>query len=267
MSTAAEAGASAGRLTGKVAIVTGAGSRGDGFGTGRAAAVLFARQGARVLVVDRDLDAAAQTVELISRDGGVAEAHQADVTDEQMCRAMAARAVELWGRLDVLDNNVGITGAGTVLDGDWRLWDTVMAVNVTSVALASAAALPFLSRQGGSIINLASIAAFRPHGITPYSTSKGAVIALTRSMAVDHAGAGVRVNCIAPGPLYTPMVYAGGMSPELREQRKNASPLRVEGTGWDVAHAAVFLASDESGYITGIVLPVDGGVSLRGPDR
>jgi NAD(P)-dependent dehydrogenase (short-subunit alcohol dehydrogenase family) len=120
---------------------------------------------------------------------------------------------------------------------------------------------------GGAIVNIASIAALRPSRLTPYATSKGAVIALTRAMAVDHAREGIRVNCVAPGPVYTPMVYAGGMSEELRERRKAASLLGVEGEGWDVGHAVVFLASDEARYITGVVLPVDGGVLLRGPDR
>lgn len=255
------------RLAGKVAIVTGAGSRAEGFGTGRAAAVLFARHGARVLVVDRDQAAAAQTVALIEGEGGCAETHVADITSAAGCREMVAHAAGAWGRLDILDNNIGIEGAGTILEADWQQWDVVMTVNVKTIALASAAAVPHLSRTGGAIINMSSISAFRPRGLTPYSTAKGAVIALTRAMAVDHASAGIRVNCIAPGPIYTPMVYARGMSPELRERRRKASLLGIEGTAWDVANAAVFLASDEARYITGVVLPVDGGVSLRSPER
>lgn len=255
------------RLAGKVAIVTGAGSRADGFGTGRAAAVLFARHGARVLVVDRDRASAAHTVALIEGEGGTAEAHVADITSSASCREMVDHASSAWGRLDILDNNVGVEGSGTILEADWEQWDVVMTVNVKTIALASAAALPYLSRNGGAIINISSISAFRPRGLTPYSTAKGAVIALTRAMAVDHAAAGVRVNCIAPGPIYTPMVYAAGMSPQVRERRRRASLLGIEGTAWDVAHAAVFLASDEARYITGVVLPVDGGVSLRSPER
>lgn len=256
-----------GRLQGKVAIVTGAGSRADGFGTGRAAAVLFARHGARVLVVDRDRAAAEQTLALIDREGGIAEAHVADITSADSCREMAEHAVRAWGRIDVLDNNDGVEGAGSILETDWQQWDVVMTVNVKTIALASAAALPYLSRGGGAIINISSISAFRPRGLTPYSTAKGAVIALTRAMAVDHGASGVRVNCIAPGPIYTPMVYAAGMSPQVRERRRKASLLGIEGTAWDVAHAAVFLASDEARYITGVVLPVDGGVSVRSPER
>jgi NAD(P)-dependent dehydrogenase (short-subunit alcohol dehydrogenase family) len=255
------------RLQDKVAVVTGAGSRAAGFGTGRAAAVLFARHGARVLVVDRDRAAAQLTVALIEAEGGIAEAHVADITSADSCHEVADHAVSTWGRLDILDNNIGVEGAGTILDADWQQWDAVMTVNVKTIALASAAALPYLSRNGGSIINISSISAFRPRGLTPYSTAKGAVIALTRAMAVDHAGSGVRVNCIAPGPIYTPMVYAAGMSAQLRERRKKASLLGIEGTAWDVAQAAVFLASDEARYITGVVLPVDGGVSLRSPER
>lgn len=133
--------------------------------------------------------------------------------------------------------------------------------------MASSAAIEELSRRRGVIINVASIAAFRPHGITPYSTSKGAVIALTRAMAVDHGPAGVRVNCIAPGPIYTPMVASNGMSEDLREKRRTASALGVEGYAWDVAHAAAFLASEDARYITGVVLPVDGGVSIMSPSR
>jgi NAD(P)-dependent dehydrogenase (short-subunit alcohol dehydrogenase family) len=254
------------RLAGKVAIVTGAGSRSDGIGTGRAAAILFGVHGARVLVVDRDRVAAELTVELMARHGATGVAHVADVTSPAMCQEMVAHAIDLWRRIDILDCNVGIEGAGTVLDSDWDEWDRVMGVNVKSVALSSAAAIPFLAEEGGAIITLSSISAFRPRGLTPYTTSKGAVIALTRALAVDHAHLGIRVNCIAPGPLYTPMV-AAGMTPELRARRRMASPLAREGTGWDVAQAAVFLASDEARYITGVVLPVDGGVSLRSPER
>jgi NAD(P)-dependent dehydrogenase (short-subunit alcohol dehydrogenase family) len=252
------------RLSGKVAIVTGAGSRSDGIGTGRAAALTFARHGANVLAVDLDLEAAQSTVKMADPGAGHIEAFRADVTSPADCDAMVDTAVRRWGRLDILDNNVGIEGPGTVTDADWTDWDRVMAVNVSSVAKASAAAIPRMT-AGGSIINIASIAAFRPHAITPYSTSKGAVIALTQSMALDHAP-DVRVNCIAPGPIYTPMV-AAGMTEELRERRRRAAPLATEGNAWDIAHAALFLASDDARWITGVVLPVDGGVSLQSPAR
>jgi NAD(P)-dependent dehydrogenase (short-subunit alcohol dehydrogenase family) len=256
------------RLEGKVAIVTGGGSRAQGIGTGRAAAILFARHGARVLVVDRDEAAAKDTIDMITAEGGEAVAVAADLTVEDDCTAMAAAAVGRWGRIDVLDNNVGIEGPGTILDVSMADWDRVMAVNVRTIVQASRAVVPVMATGGGgSIVNLSSISALRPRGLTPYTAAKGAVIALTRAMAIDHAAAGVRVNCIAPGPIYTPMVYAAGMADELRERRRAASPLGVEGTGWDVGYAALFLVSDEARYITGTVLPVDGGVSIRSPDR
>ncbi|MGP4018730.1 SDR family NAD(P)-dependent oxidoreductase [Saccharopolyspora sp. 5N708] len=256
------------RLDGKVAIVTGGGSRAAGIGTGRAAAVLFARHGASVLVVDREIAAARDTVRMIEEEGGRAVAHQADLTADNDCAAMAQAAVDRWGRIDILDNNVGTEGAGTILDVSAQQWDQVLDVNVKTIMLASRAVVPVMADTGGgAIVNLSSISAFRPRGLTPYTTAKGAVIALTRAMAIDHAGQGIRVNCIAPGPIYTPMVYADGMDPELRDRRRAASPLGIEGSGWDVGYAALFLVSDEARYVTGCTLPVDGGVSIRSPDR
>ena len=256
------------RLAGKVAIVTGAGSRAEGIGNGRATAVLFAREGARVLCVDREKDKAEVTREMIAAEGGEAAVFPCDVTASGDCRAMVDEAVRRWGRLDILDNNVGIGGRATVVEVEEADWDHMMRVNVTSMMLTSKHAIPAMTRGGGgAIVNISSISALRPRGLTPYTVSKGAVIALTRAMAIDHAGQGIRVNCIAPGPVYTPMVYAGGMTPELRDQRRRASPLGIEGTGWDIANAAVFLASDEARYITGVVLPVDGGVTLTSASR
>jgi NAD(P)-dependent dehydrogenase (short-subunit alcohol dehydrogenase family) len=257
------------RLEGKVAIVTGAGSQLDeGIGNGRAAAVLMAREGARVLLVDRKASAAAATLAMIRDEGGEAAAFEADVTNPADCEALVADVIRRWGRLDILDNNVGIGGAGSVVTAEPEMWDRVMAVNVKSMMLASKYAVPaMIASGGGSIINIASIAAMRPSRLTPYATSKGAVISLTQAMAVDHGRDGIRVNCIAPGPVYTPMVYAAGMSEEMRERRRESSLLKVEGTGWDIGHAVVFLASDEAKYITGVVLPVDGGVLLSSPNR
>ena len=256
------------RLEGKVAIVTGAGSRAEGIGNGRAAAVLFAREGARVLLVDQQAEAAERTLAMIRAEGGEAAVFAADVTRASDCRGMVEEAIRRWGRLDVLDNNVGIGGRGTVVDVDEVEWERVMRVNVTGMMLASKYAIPAMAAGGGgAIVNISSISALRPRGLTPYSASKGAVIALTRAMAIDHASQGIRVNCIAPGPVYTPMVYAGGMSDELRERRRRASPLEVEGSGWDVGYAALFLASGEARYITGVVLPVDGGVTLTSASR
>jgi len=256
------------RLAGKVAIVTGAGSRAAGIGNGRAAAILFAREGARVLVVDRSRAAAEATLKMILGEGGEAAVFDADVTRSDDCAAMVDDAVRRWGRLDILDNNVGIGGRGTVVEVSEEDWELVMRVNVTGMMLASKHAIPVLARGGGgAIVNISSISALRPRGLTPYSASKGAVIALTRAMAIDHAQQGIRVNCVAPGPVYTPMVYADGMSEELRERRRCASPLGIEGTGWDVGYAALFLVSDEARYITGVVLPVDGGVTIASPSR
>jgi NAD(P)-dependent dehydrogenase (short-subunit alcohol dehydrogenase family) len=256
------------RLAGKVAIVTGAGSRAEGIGNGRATAVLFAREGARVLCVDQRKDAAEATRAMIAGEGGEAAVFGADVTRSGDCRAMVEEAVRRWGRLDILDNNVGIGGRATVVEVEEGDWDHMMRVNVTSMMLASKHAIPAMTKGGGgAIVNISSISALRPRGLTPYTVSKGAVIALTRAMAVDHAAQGIRVNCIAPGPVYTPMVYAAGMSPELRDQRRRASPLGIEGTGWDIANAALFLASDEARYVTGVVLPVDGGVTLTSASR
>jgi NAD(P)-dependent dehydrogenase (short-subunit alcohol dehydrogenase family) len=256
------------RLAGKVAIVTGAGSRAEGIGNGRAAAILFAREGARVLLVDQSAEAAEVTRAAIAGEGGEAVVFAADITRGEHCRAMVEEAVRRWGKLDILDNNVGIGGRATVVDVDEAEWDHLMRVNVTSMMLASKHAIPAMVRGGGgAIVNISSISALRPRGLTPYSVSKGAVIALTRAMAVDHAAEGIRVNCIAPGPVYTPMVYAAGMSDEVRERRRRASPLGIEGTGWDIGYAALFLVSDEARYVTGVVLPVDGGVTLTSPAR
>jgi NAD(P)-dependent dehydrogenase (short-subunit alcohol dehydrogenase family) len=256
------------RLADKVAIVTGGGSRSDGIGTGRGAAILFARHGAKVLVVDRDLAAADKTVSMIAEEGGVAEPYVADLTSPDSCDAMVARAVELWGRLDILDNNLGTEGAGTILEVDDAFWDQVFELNLKTVVHASRSAIPVMvAGGGGSIINLSSISATHPRGLTAYTTAKAAVSALTRAMAIDHGPAGIRVNAIAPGPLYTPMVFSEGMTDELRDRRRAASILNVEGTGWDIGYAAVFLASDEARYITGQILAVDGGVSIRSPAR
>ena len=256
-------------LAGKVAIVTGGGAAGDGIGNGRASAILLARAGARVLVVDRQLDLAQRTVDMIAAEGGDAVACAADVTDDAQCRAMVDTAVARFGRLDLLDNNVGIASTGSVVAEDPQIWRRVMQVNVDSMFLASKHAIPAMIKtaKSGAIVNVASIAALRPRGMTAYSTSKGAVIALTRAMAVDHGPEGIRVNCVAPGAVYTPMVYAEGMSQAARERRRQASVLGVEGTGWDIGYAVRFLLSDQARFITGQTLVVDGGTTLVGRPR
>ena len=255
-------------LAGKVAIVTGGGAAGTGIGNGRAAAILLARAGTRVIVVDKALDLAETTVAMVKDDGGEAVALEADLTRDEDCAAMVKTALDRFGRLDFLDNNVGIGSRGSVVDETQENWRRVMQVNVETMFLASKHAIPAMIRGGGgAIVNVSSISALRPRGLTVYSASKGAVIALTRAMAVDHGRDGVRVNCVAPGPMYTPMVYQRGMSPEARERRRRASVLQLEGTGWDIGQAVRFLLSDHARYITGQTLVVDGGATLSGPER
>jgi NAD(P)-dependent dehydrogenase (short-subunit alcohol dehydrogenase family) len=256
-------------LAGKVALISGGGAAGDGIGNGRAAAILLARAGAKVLVADRELELAEHTVNMIAAEGGVAAALAVDVTSEADCKRQVDATVDRFGRLDFLDNNVGIGSRGNVVDEKPEQYRRVMQVNVESMFLLSKYAIPAMIKtaQGGAIVNISSISALRPRGLTTYTTSKAAVIGLTRAMAVDHGRDNVRVNCICPGPMYTPMVYARGMSEAARAQRAKASVLKREGTGWDVGHAVKFLLSDYARYITGQVLVVDGGVTLQAPER
>jgi NAD(P)-dependent dehydrogenase (short-subunit alcohol dehydrogenase family) len=256
-------------LVGKVAIVSGGGAVGDGIGNGRAAAILLGRAGAHVLVVDRDIALAERTVAMIAAEGGSAAAASYDVTRAAECAAMVQDAVSRWGRLDCLDNNVGIGSKGTVVDETEETWARVMNVNVETMFLTCKHAIPAMIRTagGGAIVNISSISALRPRGLTIYSVSKGAVIALTKAIAVDHGPDGIRANCVVPGAMYTPMVYARGMTDQARETRRKASVLQREGTGWDIGAAVRFLLSDQARYITGQCLGVDGGATLMGPSR
>jgi NAD(P)-dependent dehydrogenase (short-subunit alcohol dehydrogenase family) len=256
-------------LKGKVAIVTGAGAIDDGIGNGRAAAILLARAGAKVSVVDRDLTRAERTVSVIAAEGGEAVAASYDVTSSAQCAAMVADVVSRWGQLDCLDNNVGIGSKGTIVEETEENWAHVMNVNVDTMFLVCKHAIPAMIRTtgGGAIVNVSSISALRPRGLTAYTVSKGAVIALTKAIAVDHGADGIRANCVAPGPVYTPMVYSRGMTEQARETRRRASVLNREGTGWDIGSAVRFLLSDQARYITGHVLVVDGGATLVGPSR
>ena len=252
----------AGRLDGKVAIVTGAGSSAEGIGNGKATAILFAREGAKVLLVDLFEERVAETETLIVEEGGVASTFVADVTKAAECEAMVAIAVERYGRLDVLDNNVGISLRERVTDIGMDTWDHVMATNLKSVALTSRFAIPrMIETGGGSIINISSIAGIVSVADAAYTASKAGVIGLTRAMAADHGRDGIRVNCIAPGLVYTPMVE-GRLDADHRSRRKNSSALGTEGTAWDVGWAAVFFASDESRWVSGTVLPVDAGLTI-----
>ncbi|NLD67342.1 MAG: glucose 1-dehydrogenase [Limnobacter sp.] len=248
----------------RVAIVTGGGSRAAGIGNGRAAAILFARRGARVLVVDVERPAAADTVAMIEGEGGEAFAQAADVSRPADCEAVVQAAIERWGRLDVLVNNVGISGPpGTAIDVDLEAWEHAMRVNVGSVMLMSRYAIPEMTRNGGgAIVNLSSIAGLAGgHPSLLYPTSKAAIVGMTRAMAAHHGPQGIRVNCVAPGMVYTPMVASRGMTPEQREARRMGSLLQTEGSGWDIGEAVVYLASDAARWITGVVLPVDAGAS------
>jgi NAD(P)-dependent dehydrogenase (short-subunit alcohol dehydrogenase family) len=259
-------------LAGKVAIVSGGGAKEDGIGNGRAAAILLARAGTRVLVADLDEKLAERTVEMIKAEGGHAAAIGVDVTKEADCKRLVDAAVDRWGRLDFLDNNVGIGSRGSVVDEQPAEYRRVMQVNVETMFLVSKHAIPAMVKtaKGGAIVNISSISALRPRGLTTYTASKAAVIGLTQAMAVDHGKDHIRVNCICPGPMYTPMVYARGntrMSDGARATRAKASVLKIEGTGWDIGHGVRFLMSNHARYITGQVLVIDGGVTLQGPER
>jgi NAD(P)-dependent dehydrogenase (short-subunit alcohol dehydrogenase family) len=258
-------------LAGKVALISGGGAAGDGIGNGRAAAILLARAGTKVAVADRELALAERTVQMITAEGGTAAAFAGDVTREADCKQLIESVVDRFGRLDFLDNNVGIGSRGSVVDETPDQYRRVMQVNVETMFLLSKYVIPAMIKtaKGGAIVNISSISALRPRGLTTYTTSKAAVIGLTQAMAVDHGRDNIRVNCICPGPMYTPMVYAhgNGMSDAARAQRARASVLKTEGTGWDVGHAVKFLLSDYARYITGQVLVVDGGVTLQGPER
>lgn len=236
-------------LSDKVAIITGAGALGDGIGNARAAAILMAEDGCSVVCVDRDLASAQRTVEMILAEGkGKAVAAQADVTSLADCERTVKTAIDTYGRLDILFNCVGVGGApGTAVDVDMTEWAKSLEINVSSMVNMVKFAVPeMLKNDGsrgykGSIINMGSVAGLR--GGTPhllYPTSKGAVINMTRAMAFQHGLEGIRVNCVCPGMVYTPMMYGPGMSDEAREARKNRSIMKTEGSGWDVGAAGEY---------------------------
>ena len=253
------------RLNGKVAIVTGAGSRGPGLGNGKATSILFAREGARVLCVDLVKERAEETVGLIRAEGGTAEAFPADVTRAADCDAVVEAARERWGRLDILHNNVGIESRKPLLETSEEEWDQVMAVDLKSMFLMtrSAARAMTAAGGGGSVVCVSSVAALRGHGRTAYAAAKAGIIGFVRTVAVQLGPQGIRVNAIAPGQVWTPMVQSLG--PEARERRRRANPLQTEGSAWDVGWGAVYLASDEARWVTGQVLVIDGGLTLTTP--
>jgi NAD(P)-dependent dehydrogenase (short-subunit alcohol dehydrogenase family) len=256
------------RVRGKVAIVTGAGSTAEGIGNGRGAALLMARHGAKIGLVDVDEASVNETARMIRDEGGDCVVIKGDVTDIKDCETIIGTTVDKFGGLDILVNNVGTSKVrGNAVDVDLDEWDRGMRINVKSMVMMARFAVPEMKkRSGGSIINIASITAF--HGGHPnllYPTSKAAVVHLTRTMAGNHGGDGIRVNCVAPGFVYTPVVYGRGLEEGVREMRRDASVLKIEGTGWDVAYAILYLSSDEARFMTGVTLPVDGGVSSISP--
>ena len=261
------------RLKDKVAIVTGAGSIGPGWGNGKATAVLFAREGAKVFAVDVHLGTARETTSIIHKEGGECTAHQADVSKAQEVKTMVQRCHETYDRIDILHNNVGILEIGGCVETTEESWDHVNAVNLKSMFLTCKYVLPHMERQGGgAIVNISSITSIRWLGIPyiSYSATKGAINQLTQSIALQYAKKNIRANSILPGLMKTPMVmklladaYADGDVEKMIEIRSNQCPTGKMGEAWDVAYAALFLASDEAKYITGTQLVVDGGFTCK----
>ncbi len=263
-----------GRVEGKVAIVVGGGQTpGETIGNGRATAVVLGREGARVLVADRDVTSAEETVSMIGAEGGEASLFQVDITDEHAVERLISACVERYGKLDMLQNNVGASlalGDAVATELTEEAFDRIFAVNLKGMWFTSKYALPALRETGGSIVNISSMAARSAYPYLGYKTTKSAVIALTENLAAANARYGVRVNCILPGLMNTPMaiearVAQGADRVELIAARDRRVPLgRKMGTGWDVAYASLFLHSEEARFITGVALPVDGGGGVAG---
>jgi NAD(P)-dependent dehydrogenase (short-subunit alcohol dehydrogenase family) len=257
------------RLDGKVAIVTGAGTRGSGIGNGKASALLYGRPGAKVGAADIDRALAEVTRDAIVAEGGDCIAVQADVSQSADCRALVNACIQHYGKLDVLHNNVGITASGGPVEYEEEAWDRMMAVNAKSMFLMAKYSLPHMEARGaGSIINIGSINGIRaiPFPKAAYAASKGAVIALTREIAIQYAAKGIRCNAVLPGLIRAPIVEQnnvglyGGEIEGMWRKRDAMSPTGKQGDPADIAYACLFLASDESRYVNGVVLPVDGGL-------
>ena len=263
------------RLQDRVAIVVGAGqSPGEGMGNGRATAITFAREGAKVLCVDHNLDSAQETVDMIRAKGGAAAAFKADVTREAEIKAMVADAHGRWGRVDILHNNVGVSlsgGDAELSDITEAALDRCIAINLKSCIFAARHVLPIMRQQNsGAIVNISSMAAITTYPYVAYKATKSAMISFTEQLAYQNAPYGIRANVILPGLMDTPMAVDtrarafNKTRAEVAAERDAKVPLRNKmGTAWDVANAALFLASDEAGFITGVTLPVDGGASVR----
>lgn len=258
-------------MDGKVIVVIGAGSIGEGWGNGKAAAVLYAREGGKIIAVDVDKRAAEQTQSIIHDEGGICEIIEADVTNSAQVEEIFKFTMSTFGRVDVLHNNVGISKTGGPIETSEEDWDKIISVNQKSIFLTSKYALPIMIEQkSGSIINISSIAAIRWLGFPycAYTASKAAIIGMTENMAIEHAPYGIRANCILPGLMDTPMIYApltqayGGNIEEMKRKRNSQCPMGYMGDAWDIANASLFLASDLSKYITGTKLVVDGGLTL-----
>jgi NAD(P)-dependent dehydrogenase (short-subunit alcohol dehydrogenase family) len=253
-------------LAGKTAIVTGAGTEGEGVGIGRATAIVLAGEGARVCLVDRHAAAAEATRKKIESLGGEAFIAAGDVTAREDCSRFVAETVRRYGRLDILVNNVGVATPVPLDAPDEDAWSRVLNVNLTSAMLMSRYAIPaMVNNGGGSIINISSIAGIRAHGSIAYGPSKAAMAALAREITVTYGRQGIRANTVAPGHVMTPLAVS--MQAEMRAKRRNVGPLGIEGDAWDVALAVRYLASDEARFVTGVHLPVDGGVTEIGPLR
>lgn len=256
------------RVAGKIALVAGAGSSAPGVGNGRASALLLARHGAAVGLLDQNLAAAEETLRMIEAEGGRGFALAGDVTVEADCRHAVEATVQRYGGLDVLVSVVGTSKVrGNATDVDLDAWDRGMLTNLKSIVMLTRHAVPEMrKRGGGSIVIIGSITGLQGgHPNLHYATTKGAIVNLTRTMAGNHGADGIRVNNVAPGFVYTPVVYGKGLPDEVREYRRGISALGTEGTGWDVGYAVLYLASDEARWITGVTLPVDAGVSAISP--
>ena len=257
------------RLKDKVAIVTGAGTRGEIAGTGQAASILMAREGAKILLCDIDIDRAEETLNVIEKEGGTGKIFIGDVTSEKDCEAMINESIKQFDKLDILFNNVGGPGAGMVTEIDEEDWHRSLDLNIKSAVMGSKYAIPAMEKSGGgSIINVSSIDGTQAGSTrnVPYSISKAAISHLSRIMAVHHGRQNIRVNCVAPGHVYGAFPNRfKKMEEDWRDLRKIAGPLGTEGTAWDVGWAVVYLASDEAKWVTGVVLPVDAGVQAASP--